>query len=65
MEPEKLLRVRNVIETMIAVCEDPGAEDDRTKIDLKKIICFAIPIYNLIGSMFGLPPLPLPAFCTT
>lgn len=35
------------------------------KINWQRLICFAIPIYNLIAPMSGLPPLPVPAFCTT
>jgi hypothetical protein len=35
------------------------------QIDWKRLICFAIPIYNVIAPMSGMPPLPVPAFCTT
>jgi hypothetical protein len=35
------------------------------KINWQRLICFAIPIYNLIAPMSGLPPMPVPAFCTT
>lgn len=31
---------------------------------LQNLICFGIPIYNVMASLYGLPVIPLPAFCT-
>jgi len=38
--------------------------EELQKINWQRLICFAIPIYNLIAPMSGMPPLPVPAFCT-
>ena len=64
MEPEKLLKVRKSIEKMIAEIEQPAKPGhEAEKIDLKNLVCFAVPIWNMVAPMFGLPALPLPAFC--
>ena len=34
------------------------------KINWQRLICIAIPLFNLVAPMFGLPPLLVPAFCT-
>jgi hypothetical protein len=60
---EKLVELRDALEAASKAAEKPEAGPEA--FDLKKIICFAIPIFNLIGSMYGLPPLPIPAFCNT
>ncbi len=31
----------------------------------QKLICMAIPLYNLFAMFQGLPPLPVPAFCAS
>jgi hypothetical protein len=46
----------------------PGAvadlPEELQKINWQRLICFAIPIANIVLPMYGLPPLPVPAFCT-
>ena len=34
------------------------------KINWQRLICIAIPLFNLVAPMYGLPVLPVPAFCT-
>jgi hypothetical protein len=38
---------------------------DLSKINWQRLVCFAIPVFNMFGPIYGLPPLPVPAFCTT
>lgn len=63
MEPERLLKVRAAIEHEI---ERAGKMKDGPEAQsLKDILCFAIPIWNLVAPMFGMPVLPVPPFCNT
>ena len=40
----------------------PGGE--LQKINWQRLICFAIPAFNMVAPIWGLPPLPVPPFCT-
>ena len=48
-----------------AAAPTPFVSAELQKINWQRLICFAIPIYNLLAPMSGLPPMPVPAFCTT
>jgi len=65
MNTEKMLEIGASLERLIEECGRPGAADDAEKIDLKALVCFAIPVWNMIAPMFNLPVLPVPAFCNT
>ena len=45
--------------------EGSAASVDLSKIDWKRLVCFAIPVFNMFGPIYGLPPLPVPPFCST
>lgn len=62
---EKLTQLRAALEVASERASRPTATvfAETEVAALRDIICFAIPIFNLIGPMFGLPVLPLPAFC--
>ena len=44
--------------------EPSSLPEELKKINWQRLICFTIPIYNLVAPMYGLPVLPVPAFCT-
>lgn len=64
---EDLISIANYLDTTPADLRAlPAAMPEALgKIDWKRLICFAIPIYNLIAPMGNLPPIPVPPFCTT
>lgn len=38
--------------------------EELKKINWARLVCFAIPIYNMIAPFSGMPPMPVPAFCS-
>ena len=34
------------------------------RINWQNLVCMGIPIYNIFAALYGLPVLPLPAFCS-
>jgi hypothetical protein len=44
---------------------DLAADGELSKIDWKRMICFSIPIANIFLPMYGMPPVPVPPFCST
>ena len=61
---EKLVKVGAALEQAV-IDVDSGKLQAAEAQSLRDIICFALPIYNLIAPMFGLPVLPVPGFCNT
>lgn len=61
---EKLVKVGASLEQAVIDLESGKLEGSEAK-SLRDIVCFALPIYNMIAPMFGLPVLPVPAFCNS
>ena len=53
-------------ENLLAAATTEGSPPsvDLAKINWQRLICFAIPVFNMFSPIYGLPPLPVPAFCT-
>ena len=47
-----------------AATEKAGVRATPEGTRLQTLICTGIPVYNFFASLYGLPVLPLPAFCT-
>jgi hypothetical protein len=41
------------------------ANVDLGKINWQRLACFTIPMANIFLAMYGMPPIPVPAFCNT
>jgi hypothetical protein len=56
----ELAHVRQQIEAM-----DQQKPGQALAVNWQRVVCFLIPLGNIALEVEGIPPIPLPAFCTT
>ena len=48
------------VEALEAIADEQGP----AAVNWENLICMGIPIYNIFAALYGLPPMPLPSFCS-